>query len=69
MYNANLNKLNTGVNNMNNWAANSNRRRGGKSCLNNRLRHAEIEAGHCLRDELHNTARGIQKYLNRYKKP
>ena len=61
MNNANMNHLNTGDNNMSNWAPDGNRHRGGRYCLNNRLRHAEIEAGHCLRDELHNTARGKQK--------
>ena len=60
MNNVNLNHLDTGVNNVKNWVTNSNRHRGGKACLNNRLKHAEIEAGHWLRDEIHNIARGTQ---------
>jgi hypothetical protein len=30
----------------------------GRNVLNNQLKMAEIEAGHMLREELHNTARG-----------
>ena len=66
MYNASINHLNTGASNENNWVTNNNRHRGGKACLNNRLKHAEIEAGHCLRDEIHNIARGTQNKQNQY---
>ena len=61
MNNSSLNNLNNGAINTNNFAANNNKHRGGKICLDNRLRHAEIEANHCLRDELYNTARGEAK--------
>ena len=35
--------------------------RNGRNKLNNQLKLAEIEAGHMLRDEMHNTAKGKSK--------